>query len=39
MPRVGEKGCEGTPLTRMEKKTEEMRFIIQEIQSLKAKGQ
>jgi hypothetical protein len=34
IPLDGEKGYEGTTLTRIEKKVEEMRFIIQEIQSL-----
>jgi hypothetical protein len=34
MPRVRVNGWEGTSLTRIEKKVEEVRFIIQEIQSL-----
>jgi len=33
MPREGEKGLEGTPLTKMEKKVEEVSFMIQSIQS------
>jgi hypothetical protein len=34
MPREGEKVLEGTPFTRIEKKTVEVRFSIQFIQSL-----
>jgi hypothetical protein len=34
MPQVRVNSWEGTPLTRIEKKVEEVRFIIQEIQSL-----
>jgi hypothetical protein len=33
MPRVGEKGLEGTPLTKIEKKAEEVSFMIHSIQS------
>jgi hypothetical protein len=32
IPLKSEKGCEGAPLTRIEKKVKEMRFIIQAIQ-------
>jgi hypothetical protein len=32
MPQAGEKGCDRTSLTRMEKKVDEVSFIIQEIQ-------
>jgi hypothetical protein len=31
MPQVGEKGLEGTPLTKIEKKEEEVSFMIQSI--------